>query len=64
MIRTNHFDQTKAINQAMKLFWSKGYETITMKDILEATELSVDKFKEIFGSKDRLYLAAFNYFSF
>jgi TetR/AcrR family transcriptional regulator, transcriptional repressor for nem operon len=58
------FNQTKVINQAMELFWNKGYEATTIEDILKVTELNRNKFNEAFGSKEQLYLAGFNYYSF
>ena len=64
MTRIQNFTETKAINKAMKLFWNKGYEAVTTEEILETTGLNRNKFDEIFGSKDQLYLAAFNYYSF
>ena len=56
--------QTKVISQVMELFWSKGYEATTIEDILKMTELNMNKFNEVFGSKENLYLVAFNYYSF
>ena len=58
------FNQTKAVSQAIELFWSQGYEATTIEDILKVTELNRKKFNEFFGSKEQLYLEAFNYYSF
>jgi TetR/AcrR family transcriptional repressor of nem operon len=58
------FNQTKVINQAMELFWNKGYEATTIEDILKVTKLNMNKFNETFGSKEQLYLVSFNYYSF
>jgi TetR/AcrR family transcriptional regulator, transcriptional repressor for nem operon len=60
----NQTFQTNVINQVMELFWSKGYESTTIEDILKMTELNINKFNEVFGSKENLYLVAFNYYSF
>ena len=59
-----NFQQTKAISQAMELFWNKGYEATTIEDILKVTQLSRNKFNKAFGSKEQLYLETFNYYSF
>ena len=59
-----NFNQLKAMDEAMKLFWKKGYEETTNEDLLEATGLDPFNFSEIYGSKDELYLAAFSYHSF
>ncbi len=58
------FNQTKVISQVMELFWNKGYEATTIEDILKVTELNMNKFSEVFGSKEQLYLMTFNYYSF
>lgn len=64
VILSNYSEQTKVMDQAMKLFWSKGYEATSIEDILEATGLNKNNFYEVFGSKERFYLEAFQYFSF
>ena len=48
----------------MERFWNKGYEATTVENILKVTELDMKEINEAFGSKDQLYLEAFNYYSF
>lgn len=59
MGRPRNFDQNQALNQAMKVFWSKGYEATYLTDILKATGLSKSSLYETFGSKRNLFLLAF-----
>lgn len=34
--RPREFDRTEALNQAMKIFWQKGYTATSMNDLYEA----------------------------
>lgn len=43
----------------MELFWSKGYETTSLQDLIEATGLSKSSLYESFGNKQSLFESAF-----
>jgi len=56
MARTLEFDQTEALNKALLLFWSKGYQATSLSDLLQAMEISRSSFYATFGDKRSLYL--------
>ena len=58
MARRREFDPETALEQAMQLFWSRGYEATSLADLLAATGLSKSSLYETFASKHALFLAA------
>lgn len=44
----------------MQLFWSRGYEAVSLADLLDATGLSKSSLYATFGSKHAMFLAAFD----
>ena len=50
------FNEDKAIEAAMILFWEKGYTDTSMADLLKATGLTKGSFYNAFGSKHELFL--------
>ena len=52
------FDRAKALNQAMKLFWERGYEGTSFDDLIAAMGISASSFYNSFGSKEALYCEA------
>jgi AcrR family transcriptional regulator len=60
--RPRLFDRTAAIQQAMELFWDRGYEGTTFDDLIGAMKLSPSSFYHEFGSKERLYREAVDYY--
>ena len=58
MSRNKTFDIDKAIENAMEVFWEKGYEGTSMQDLVDVLGLSRSSIYETFGSKKDLYLVA------
>jgi AcrR family transcriptional regulator len=58
--RPRIFDPDLVLEKAMQLFWSKGYETTSLQDLLAATGLSKSSLYESFGNKQSLFEAAFS----
>src|ERR1700686_2391443 len=47
--RPKSFDRTAAIQQAMELFWDRGYEGTTFDDLIRAMKLSPSSFYHEFS---------------
>ncbi len=56
--RPKSFDRSVALQQAMKLFWERGYEGASFDDLTTVMGLSPSSFYNSFGSKERLYQEA------
>ncbi len=56
--RPKNFDRSIALQQAMKLFWERGYEGASFDDLIAAMGISPSSFCNSFGSKERLYQEA------
>jgi AcrR family transcriptional regulator len=57
--RPRIFDPDLVLENAMQLFWSKGYEATSLQDLLATTGLSKSSLYESFGNKQRLFEVAF-----
>ena len=62
MPRPRKFNQTKTIQQTMKVFWQKGYEATSISDLTEATDLKPGSLYNAFGSKHAIYIESLNYY--
>lgn len=51
------FDRDEAVDQAMRLFWRKGYRHTTMRDLVQATGVRESSLYNTFGGKKELYEA-------
>jgi AcrR family transcriptional regulator len=56
--RPKNFDRSVALQQAMMLFWERGYEGASFDDLTAAMGISASSFYNSFGSKERLYQEA------
>jgi TetR/AcrR family transcriptional repressor of nem operon len=58
MGRPRQFDHERALDQAMRLFWQRGYGATSVQDLVEATGVNRASMYNTFGNKQRLFLAA------
>jgi len=58
MPRPREFDPDQALEQAMRVFWARGYEGVSVDDLCAATGLGRSSFYAAFGDKRSLYLSA------
>ena len=63
MARPREFDETEALDKAMRVFWAQGYDATSLTDLLGATGLSKSSLYETFGSKHELFLAALDHYN-
>ncbi|MDH5668701.1 MAG: TetR/AcrR family transcriptional regulator [Nitrospira sp.] len=54
--RPLEFDPQQALDAAVEVFWSKGYEATSMNDLLGAMALSKSSLYQTFGGKRQLFL--------
>jgi TetR/AcrR family transcriptional repressor of nem operon len=62
MARTKEFNPEVALEAAMELFWRRGYEATSMRDLLEGMGIGRGSFYDTFGDKRALFLAALDRF--
>ena len=58
MARPKEFDESRALFDAMGLFWERGYEATTMRDVASRAGIALSSLYATFESKHALYLAA------
>src|SRR5688500_2433744 len=62
MVRTREFDTEAAVSRAMELFWSRGYEATSMRDLTRHLGLGQGSVYAAFGDKEGLYRAALEHY--
>ena len=62
MPRPIEYDRDEVLNLAMRLFWTKGYEQTSVRDVLNTTGFNRHSLYEEFGGKDGLFKAVLNHY--
>jgi len=62
MARHREFNKEKALQQAMEVFWAKGYEATSVQDLLDAMGIHRGSMYDTFGDKKALYLATLKHY--
>src|SRR5215212_12086278 len=62
MARTKEFEPLAALDAATELFWCKGYEAASMRELLGAMGIGRGSFYDTFGDKHNLFLSALDRF--
>lgn len=60
--RPRSFDREAALNAAMEVFWSKGYEATSIADLTEAMGINPPSLYAAFGDKEKLFLATIEHY--
>ncbi|MEO1000543.1 MAG: TetR/AcrR family transcriptional regulator [Pseudomonadota bacterium] len=63
MAGRKQFDEEAALEAAMRVFWSAGYEATSLADLEAATGLAKSSLYNAYGSKEGLYVLALQRFS-
>ena len=58
MVRTKQFDKHAALDQAMELFWERGYHATSIQDLVDTLGVNRQSLYDTYGGKDALFLAA------
>lgn len=58
MARPKSFDVEEALEQAMLLFWHKGYKATSMRELLSRMNISRQSLYDTFGDKRKLFIRA------
>jgi TetR/AcrR family transcriptional repressor of nem operon len=56
MARTKEFDPEEALDRALDIFWRRGYEGTSLRDLLEGMDISRQSLYDTFGDKRSLCL--------
>ncbi|MEV0160906.1 TetR family transcriptional regulator [Nonomuraea fuscirosea] len=62
MARTREFDTEAAVSRAMELFWTRGYEATSLRDLTRRLGIGQGSLYAAFGDKDGLYRAALEHY--
>lgn len=57
------FDRQQVVEQAMLLFWQKGFHATSMRDLQQAVDLRPGSLYATFGSKEGLFREALQYYA-
>lgn len=62
MARPIEYDKVTVLNNAMSIFWQKGYDATSMSDLIQATGLTSRSMYNLFGSKNGLFKACLEWY--
>src|SRR5713226_2211779 len=58
MARQKEFDREETLHKAMEVFWSRGYEAASIRDLVKHMGINRQSLYDTFGDKHALYLQA------
>jgi TetR/AcrR family transcriptional regulator, transcriptional repressor for nem operon len=58
MARPREFDRSDVLEKAMQVFWTKGYERTSVRELVAAMGINRGSLYDTFGDKQALYLTA------
>jgi len=60
--RPKEFDRDEALEKAMELFWTQGYEATGLRDLLDHMGIGRQSLYDTFGDKHGLFIAAVKHY--
>jgi len=60
--RPKEFDERQALEQAMTVFWTHGYQATSVQDLLDAMGINRGSMYDTFGDKHALFSAAIDHY--
>jgi len=63
MGRAKVFDETKALDRAMHLFWQQGYSNTSLKQLLHEMDMLNGSFYHCFKDKKTVFLRSLDYYN-
>jgi len=64
MARTVEFDQHHAIEKALDVFWRKGYNGTSMRDLTDAMQINSSSLYNTLGDKHQLFVQCIKHYTF
>lgn len=61
--RPREFDEEQALESALEVFWTKGYEATSLTDLCAATGLHKGSLYQAFGDKHSLFMRALKHYA-
>ncbi len=61
--RPKEFDRDEALDKAMELFWTRGYEATGMRDLLRHMGIGRQSLYDTFGDKHSLFVEAVKHYN-
>lgn len=61
-MRGKEFDPEEVLSRAVNVFWSKGYEATSIRDLQEEMGIQRQSLYDTFGSKHELFLTALRFY--
>ncbi|GAB3968992.1 TetR/AcrR family transcriptional regulator [Spirosoma terrae] len=63
MARTIEFDQEQAIERATRVFWEKGYNGASLRDLTDAMKINSSSLYNTIGDKHELFVQCLNQYT-
>lgn len=60
MARPREFDEAAVVDAAIECFWSRGYESTSVKDLVDSTGISAASLYNAYGDKRGVFRVAFD----
>ena len=62
MARPREFDEAAVLDAAMQCFWARGYESTSVKDLIERTGLTAASLYNAYGDKRTMFRTALDHY--